>query len=205
MNKRILAGTIFIAAALTGNAHALSISGWGFKIGSIEALVDLKGIPNPDTKPTAVFLTLNLTEVEVLCLNPVNYNVAPGTAGSRIVYISSPVEPNEILEKGKVEDHLVSYDLSSGLDPETVRCNNKWTPIISSAAAKAFHATIKVQYCQDESCTDGLTKGEDVVGVSCVLNPVLREDADGLDDILGTDDDYAPVKGQEYECKQTTP
>ncbi|RPI71202.1 MAG: hypothetical protein EHM38_04215, partial [Geobacteraceae bacterium] len=155
MNIRFLAAGVFLIAAFSSNAYALSIAGWGFKIGSIEADLVLKGVPNPDVKPTLVTLHLILTDIEVLCLNPQSKNVAPGQAGIRSATVSEPITTEDKLseEQGKV-NKTVSYALM--LNAGEIACNNLWIPIPSSAAAKAFAATITFKY-------EDTTKNQDVI------------------------------------------
>jgi len=202
MNKRILAGTIFIAAAVAGNAHALSISGWGFKIGSVIATVNLQGVPNPTTQPTVAVVEATLDQIEYLCLNPNEFNVAPGTAGERTVYGTNQVDASEIQGKGKATVELV-FKIDG---PDAYPCvNPNWTYIEGSAAAKQITTTISYYFCSGDAKTDtdpcyddnGLTITEKRAGVVegvCTLNPVLRYDSYP----------YGPIPGQEYMCMETS-
>jgi len=205
MNIRLLSATAIIAVGFSSNAHALSISGWGFKIGSVVATIDLKGVPNPNTKPSIARVTATLDEIESYCLNPINFNVAPGVAGIRTVVGTNEVENAEITGRG-----TATVDITFEIDGTFSCVNPNWNYIEGSAAAKQI--TTRIEYflcsgdkndsdpCFDEIVVDGKTisiltveekRSGFVTGV-CALHPVLRGS------------NYLPISGQQYTCIETS-
>lgn len=196
MNIRYLAAGISLIAVFSSNAYALSIAGWGFSIGSVVASIDLKGVPNPTTQPTVAVVDATLDQIEFLCLNPSNYNVAPGSAGQRTVSGNSQVAPENIVGKGQAHVEI-TFEITG---PFTC-VNPNWTYLEDSVAAKQITTTISYYYCSgvdSDPCYDGNTltitdkKAGTVEGV-CTINPVLRNS------------DGTVVKGQPYTCMQTSP
>ena len=196
---RLLKVAFFVVAAASTSAYALSIAGWGFKVGSVVAKLDLRGVPNPTTKPTIAIVTATLDQIEYLCRNPNDYNVAPGSAGQLTVSGSNVVSPDEIVDKGKAYVEI-SFDI-----PAEFSCvNPNWTYIMDSAAAKLITARIAYHYCtgdaktDPEPCYEGNELTIDpnraaVVEGTCTLDPVLRNY------------DGTVVPGQGYICVQTSP
>lgn len=196
MNIRYFAVGAFLIAAFSGNAYALSIAGWGFKIGSVVALIDLRGVPNPTTQPTVAVVDATLDQIEFLCLNPSDYVVAPGSAGQRTVSGISQVTPENIVGKGQAH-----VEITFEIEGPFTCVNPNWTYLVDSAAAKQITTTISYYYCSgtdSDPCYDGNTltitdrKAGTVEGV-CTLNPVLRNS------------DGTVVKDQPYTCMQTSP
>jgi hypothetical protein len=197
MNIRLLSATAIIAVGFSTNAHALSISGWGFKIGSVVATIDLKGVPNPNTKPSIAVVDATLDEIETYCRNPQGFIVAPGVAGTRTVFGVNQVDGGEITGRG-----TATVEIEFIIDG-TDSCLNNWHYIEGSAAAKQITATIEYFLCSGEDiqspCFDATnnvltveTKRSGFVTGVCALHPVLR------------DDYYLPREGQQYTCIETS-
>lgn len=199
MKTKFLTTGIFLVAAFSTNAYALSIAGYGFKIGSVVAMLDLKGVPNPTTQPTVAVVDATLDQIEYLCRNPSDFNVAPGQAGQRTVFGSSQVAPENIVDKGKAHVEI-TFEI-----PGPFTCvNPNWTYIEDSAAAKQITARISYYFCSgdpktdSDPCYDGNTltitdKKAGTVEAVCTINPVLRNS------------DGTVVKDQPYTCMQTSP
>lgn len=198
MKSKFLTTGIFLIAAFSSNAYALQIAGWGFSTGSVDVRIDLKGVPNPTTQPTVAVVDAALDQVEYLCYNPVNFNVAPGEAGLRTVEVNQQVAPENITSNGKATV-LISFEI-----PGPFPCvNPNWTYIENSAAAKQISTTISYYYCNgtdpvnpcytDNTLTVSDKKAGSVQGV-CTLDPVLRDDTY-----------HYVLPKQTYTCTQTSP
>lgn len=197
INKKSAVFALSLLASV--GAHAGSISGWGFKIGSVDATINLKGVPNPTTKPTVAMVNATLDQIGFLCLNPSNYNVAPGQAAQRTVTGSSAVGIGNLTDNGQATVKL-SFEV-----PGPFTCvNPNWTYIPHSEAAQSLTVSISWYSCtgdpktDTEPCYDGNTLTispkpiSSVQGV-CSINPVLRNS------------DGTVVPGQPYSCTQTSP
>lgn len=198
MNIKIRSTMILILALASSSVFAWSIAGYNFKIGSVIATIDLKGVPNPVTKPTVATVDASLDQIEFLCVNPNNYNVAPGQAGQRTVSGNHAITSGDIVDKGKATVEL-SFDVTG---PFTC-VNPNWTYIEDSAAAKQLTVSISYYACSGDPkvdadpCYDGNdltieTKKAAIVEAICAINPVLRNS------------DHTVVKGQEYSCTTTS-
>lgn len=188
------------AAAIVMSQSAMAgISGWALKIGSIDVHVDLTGVGNPSTKPTITVVDAALDQIEYLCLNPSDFNVAPGGAGQRQVSGSDVIDAGNLLGKGKAV-----VDLSFEVPGPFTCVNPNWTYLPDSEVAKLVTVTIKWFACtgdvrtDTDPCYEGNTltieaaPKDQVTGV-CTVSPVLRN-ADGT-----------VVSGQVYSCVQTSP
>jgi hypothetical protein len=152
MHNRFLIPLALLIFSLGSNAHALTIAGWSVKTKSLDALYLLQGLPNTSVKPTVGVWTVDLKQIEYLCFNPKNFNVAPGVAGQRTVTLAEPVEPcNEAGPcpaegKGKGSLNFV-YDYGNSF----TCVNRNWVYIDKSAVAKEIKMTVDVYMCGGSS------------------------------------------------------
>jgi len=197
MRNRVLIPIVLIFFSLSSNAHALTISGWSVKIGSVDATFNLEGLPPTNIKPSVGVWNATLKQIEYLCFNPKNKNVAPGVAGQRSVTLAEPVAQDSGAEgrgKGRI-------DFVYKIEKDTFPCvNRNWWFIPETAAAKEIDMQVEVYTCGGSSSdpktacftSDGepWIQGEklDILILGCSLSSILRDEY-GL-----------PVKGQEYNC-----
>lgn len=197
MRTQFLIPITFFVAALSSNAYALKISGWGFSINSpLRATINLQGVPNPSSKPTIVVVDATLDEIEYFCVNPNNYNVAPGEAGSLTVMGTERVEDTDVTTNGQATVNLIF-----NIDGPYECVNPNWTYVDNTAAVKLVTVNLAYYECagdpkvDDDPCyLDGepwyeVNKKAGSASGVCTLDPVER-------------DPYTliPVPGQIYEC-----
>lgn len=202
MNIRFLKVALFLVATLSANAYAggwVYIAGMRVWVGSIHIELDLRGVPNPSTKPTIAIVDGVLDEIEYLCRNPNDYSVAPGSSGQRTIYGTDVLDSGNIVGKGQATVELV-FDV-----PGPFTCvNPNWTWVEGSEVAKKITATISTYLCTGDPRTDPdpcyegntLTIAEtpaDTRVIACTLDPVLRNY------------DGTVTEGQFYTCTQTSP
>lgn len=212
MKIRFLAASVLLLASFSSNTYALSLAGYVLKIGSLHAVVDLSGVPNPYTQPTIATGKATLDQIEYLCYNPSNFNVAPGQAGQRIFSSANQVDNSELNldQKGKATVDITFYK-DEGEDGgfETLGpypcVNPNWTYIPNSAVAKQLTVTLSYYFCapdwkgDDDPCYDSITGELDITDKKaltavavCTLDPERNPDGTVL-------------KGQVYACTQTSP
>ena len=200
-NKKVVLAVLVLTSLTALMAQAGRIGGWAFSYGSIDVHIDLSGVKNPSVKPSIALVDAQLDQIEFLCLNPNNFNVAPGSAGQRVVTGSDVIDSGNILGKGQG-----TVDLSFEIPGDFVCVNPNWTFIPGTEVAKVILTTISWYECSgdvkdpndtDGPCFDGnaLTVKDKIIdqveGV-CTLNPVLRH-ADGT-----------VIEGQAYVCVETS-
>jgi hypothetical protein len=176
--------------------QAGGIGGWGFRIGSVDAHVDLSGVGNPSKKPSITVVDAKLEEISFLCVNPTDKNVAPGSAAERTVSGSDVIDAGNLVGKGQA-----TVDLSFDVPGPFTCVNPNWTYIPHSEVAELLTVSIKWFACtgvDTDPCYDGneLTIAPqpiDSVSGICSVHPVLRNP------------DGSVVSGQPYDCTQTSP
>ena len=156
-------------------------------------------MPNPDKKPSIVIVNARLDQIEYLCRNPSDYNVAPGSAGERTVTGSDVISPDNIVSNGRAYVEI-TFEV-----PGPFTCvNPNWSYINDSVAAKLISATMSTYYCTGDPSTDSdpcfngneLTiydSPEATINTICTLDPILRNY------------DGTVVAGQSYTCTETSP
>ncbi len=157
----ILMGSLLLMA---GVAEARSISGWGWTCCSaMEGEIDMKGVPNPSSKPTVVLADAALGTIEILCRNPANNGVFNGNAFDAIVSDFKIVDDADLTGNGKATVS-VSYDLAGFEDP--AYCPNaNWEVLPDSPWLLDMTVSLKWYFCtgdDDTPCYDngGLTIGD---------------------------------------------
>jgi hypothetical protein len=201
-NKKMVMAVLVLTSLTALMAQAGRIGGWAFSYGSIDVHIDLSGVSgNYIKKASIAVVDAQLDQIEYLCLNPSNFNVAPGSAGQRTVSGSDVIDSGNILGKGQG-----TVDLSFEIPGDFVCVNPNWTFIPGTEVAKVILTTISWFACSgdvnDPSDTDGpcfdgntltvLERVIDQVEGVCTLNPVLRH-ADGT-----------VIEGQDYVCVETS-
>jgi len=182
MFKRLmLIGLLIVSAVVIfeTNAHAGSIAGFSFKCCSeVEGLIDLRGVPNPDTKPTVVIVGASFLAIEVLCLNPAGH-IVPGVPGQLKIATGNQVDKGDIVSRGRA---LVPVTLPFA-ETDATCVNSNWIP--NSAVVTDMLVTIQWFRCQGGDLTDNDpcfddttptigTTPVDSVTAECILDPVLR-------------------------------
>jgi len=178
MNTEVMAGTI---------------SGWGFKCcSSGTATIDLKGVPNPSTRPTIVVGNANLKKVEILCKNPANNGIFPGNSFDQQITDANILDGGDITGKGKATINLI-YPLN-GFEDSQFCVNPNWQVLPDSAWLIDIAVRLDWFECNGDA-TDGDPCTEDVNGVKvftidqtriidtknidCSVPPGSMRDADG--------------------------
>ena len=80
----------------------------GVHVSSIECILGIQSVPNPDTHPAAVQceVTVAAQSAEILCLNPNSREVRSGRLTRRVALLGEkPIDQNDITDKrrGKAE------------------------------------------------------------------------------------------------------
>jgi hypothetical protein len=197
-NRNVIGFIFFYFFAIS--AYAGSYGGYIIRTGSVDVHLDLKGVANPTTKPAINIVDGSLDQVEYLCVNPTNHNVAPGSAGQRTFSGSDVLDQGDIVGKGQgVVD--MSFQVLAGT-PSCV--NPNWSYLPKSEVAKSVSLTSKWYACTGDPkidadpCFEGnaLTiepKPIDTLQLVCGLSTVLRNG------------DGTAVPGQIYSCVKTSP
>lgn len=183
-------GALIAALVWSCGINAGSYGGYIIRTGSVDMQFDLKGAANPEKKPQIIAVSGSVDQIEYLCFNPSNFNVAPGSAGQRSLGAQGVVLTNaNFIGKGQATVSL-SYEV-----PPPFNCvNDNWTFIPDSEVAKSVSITANWYECTDETCLSYNTaRPIDTLQLVCGLSPVQRN-ADGT-----------VVKEQLYTCIDTTP
>jgi hypothetical protein len=187
MFKRlVLVGGLVVSviALLCIDVGAQSFNGGGwFGFSTLTGLIDLRGVPNPDSKPTIIVVDASLNQIEVLCRGPQGQLVA-GAATLRFV-LSHPVAAREVAKNGQA---TVEITFELGDAESNINCNNNWTVVQNSAAVTDMSVVLQVFRCTGNTKTDpapcvaddGTTltieaTPRDTFAQHCTLNPVLRD------------------------------
>ncbi len=190
MSRRVmLIGLLVLSAVvmLGTEASAQSFDGWGwFGFSEVTGVIDLRGVPNPDTKPTIVFVTATLNVVEVMCTNPNDMTgpAQPGNAGVREVSAANQVSPQEVVGRGQATV-TITFDL--GFAETNASCvNPNWNVVIGSAGVKDMSVKMEVFRCtgdvktDPDPCFEGTTltvdPAKDTVNLHCTLDPIDRDE-----------------------------
>jgi hypothetical protein len=162
----------------------------GVHVSSIECILGIQGVPNPDTHPAAVRceVTVAAQSAEILCLNPNGREVQPVRLTRRVALIGEkPIDQNDITDKrrGKAEVTVTVPD-DSLLNPEFC-INRQWIPEI--ALIRELTAKFSVHECVGPAEDPCLVLGTpaSTVDAHCVLPAVFNFD-------------NLPPPGTPYEC-----
>lgn len=114
--------------------------------------VDLTGVPNPSTKPTAVVGTAQNVSIEIACLNPAGNGISPGNAFIQQLVDESTINLSDITGKGKATVFLL-YPLD-GYEQSQYCVNPNWSVVPNSAWL--LNTTIRVDwfYCNGDATND---------------------------------------------------
>lgn len=121
----------------------------GFKCCSAATVtVDLKGVPNPSTKPTAVIGTVQNANIEIACKNPANNGIFPGAAFATTILDQDVLDLSDITGKGTARIDLLfplnSYEV-------VANCTNQnWIPIVDSAFILRTELLLQWYHCSGE-------------------------------------------------------
>lgn len=122
---------ISLAAILGTEAKAHyvpTLSGWGWH--SVQCNVDLKGVPNPSTKPAVVECVVSTALVEILCQNPAGHDVQPGQPAIQMTLIAQhQIEDKNITDKKKGKAHVEVLVPDDSLLKSEFCVNPNWIPI----------------------------------------------------------------------------
>jgi hypothetical protein len=168
---------VFSAVAMITTDANAQISGWFFRgYSEVTGVIDLRKVKNPDVFPQAVTVEGSLNFIEVICINPQDKTVLPGNAGSQVIPTTGvPITSEDVTDRDK---NLATVEIVFGgpqlaaaeaFAEENNVCNNLWTVVEGSAAAKQLSLTI--------AWTELRKSGEvvrDSVDLSCTINPILR-------------------------------
>jgi hypothetical protein len=161
-----IALAVIASAALAGVAQAhyvYTFSGWLYH--DVLCNGELKSVPNPDSHPAFVQCTLGGSTapvvVEVLCENPTNHDVQPGSAAIQTSFTAFGELNASNVDKKKGRAALAVEVLADGAlltfvqnDPGTFCVNHNWHPI--AVLIRSFPTQMKTWACtlKDESLCD---------------------------------------------------
>ena len=161
--------------ALTTHANAAFI---GFSIrgySELTAVINLNEVKNLKFDQE-VTIAGSLNFIEVLCLNPQTFAVMPGNAGSAEIATTQAVTQADLTDRQGNKATLTIHfggDVLAAVEQEAQDagvCNNLWTVLEGSAAAKSLSLTLS----QNRVTNQGFVV-VDSVDIICTLNPILRE------------------------------
>lgn len=198
MFKRLMLIALAISVVAMSGTHANAqfFDGWGwFGFSALRGEIDLSKVPNPGSKPRIVFVQGILSSIEVICLNPANYNVAPGNAGTRAATGQTAISGDNITDRKRGLAHVTVFLGGTELAAAeaTATCvNPNWSVVAGSAAPKQVSLTMKIFGCIPESKQDpepcfndvngdgnsitiDLTVNPDSVKLLCTLDSVARD------------------------------
>lgn len=189
----MMMGLLAVSAigAVTTNANAAFI---GFAIrgySELTAVIDLNEVKNLKFDQ-AVTIEGSLNFIEVLCLNPQTFAVVPGSAGSREVATTQAVTRGDLTDRaGNKATVTITFagDVLTAAEQTPGICNNQWTVLEGSAAAKSLSLTLS----QERVSNQGLVV-IDSVDVNCTLNPILRNTDESSPDF------GKPLHDQVFAC-----
>jgi len=167
----LLLGSIVISStAQAGKSYF--INGIWVTFGSIDIEADMKGIKNPDVKPSIVAVDAELEQLDFYCLNPTSKTISPGESADRELSGIFPINSSAVLtDVGKTTVKL-SFD---NPEPTPADCvNPNWTPIPESVIASLVSIQLTYLDCPAADGTDANTCTDIVNGVEVI-------DADLLD------------------------
>ncbi len=155
---------------LVGNAEARGISGWAWSCCSaMEGDIELKGVPNPNTKPTIVLADAAFGTVEILCRNPADNGVFNGTAFDAIVSDFKILEDTDLTGNGKASVSI-SYDLAGFEDPAYCP-NDNWDVLEDSPWLLDMTVSLKWYFCTGDD-TGGSDPCYDSSGLTIEDKPI---------------------------------
>ena len=160
----------------------------GVHVSSIECILGIKSVPNPDTHPAAVQCVVTTALTEILCLNPNGREVRSGRLTRRVALVAQEaIDQRDITDKrrGKAEVKVLVPD-DPLLNPEFC-INPQWIPI--DALIRELTAVFNVYECVGPAENPCLVLGTlaSTVEADCILPAEFNFD-------------NLPPPGTPYEC-----
>ena len=185
---------------LSLNAQALTFANKTFTIGSIDSDIYITGVGNLDKKPALLFYDYTIDTVQYLCLNPSNFNVAPGSAGQRSISQTATLTAANLEGKGKARV------LDATEIPGPFTCvNPNWTFLPDSEVAVTFSINLKYYLCTGDVKTDSEPCFDDAMKPTIEASPALVEKSVCSISNPLRNSDGTVVKGQVYTCMNVAP
>jgi len=184
LKRLILIGAFLIGIVISSGfeANAGTISGWSYRCCShFTGDIDLKGVPNPDSKPTVVIALMTL-QLESVCRNP-----AGGSFSTQVIHFLRTVQQplsaiqGTVGSNGKITVHVdVNLeDLVS--DADCTNGSGAWQVLDNSTGVTAAGIHQDWYYCTTSDCsTYNPSKPIDSANIACtLLNPPFQRNTDG--------------------------
>ncbi len=171
---------VFIAVLCVGlmaiwgpdaNAYPPSLSGWSFKVGSVDASTLWTGVGNFDLKPTDIVITLSSIDLKLYAINPGGNTGGVGVPFSLTAPVAGTDSISPISKNGKYASLIVFPDnVFIGLiDPALlaqVLPNPNWTLDPNHVDVTHFRALIQGFTDISDRC-ENYYIGNTVVSTSC--------------------------------------
>lgn len=197
-----ISAALLLIAGLTCSlsSHALTFANKTFKIGSIDSDIYITGVGNLDRKPALLFYDYSIDSVQFLCLNPNNFNVAPGSAGKREISKTATLTAANLEGKGKAR----VFDITEIPGPFTC-VNPNWIFLPDSEVALTFSVNLKYYLCTGDVKTDLEPCFDDAMNPTVETQPALIEKTVCSITNPLRNGDGTVVKGQLYSCMDVAP
>ncbi len=195
MVRTIMTVGLLVASALSALATNADAGFLGFGIkgySELTAVVDLNEVRNLKFDQE-VTITGSLNFIEVICLNPQDKSVTPGNAGTQTVATTQAVTRADLTDRaGNKATVVITFagDELALAEQTPGACNNLWTVVPGSAAAKSLSLTLT----QERLSNQGLVV-VDTLNVICTLNPILRHP-----ESAGPGLAFTPLHDQVFTC-----
>jgi hypothetical protein len=170
-------------------AGTVTIGGYVRHVSSLACGITVKGVPNPDTNPSALICTATITLVEFLCENPTNHQVSPGSSARRIVVVGTDDFSADDIEKkkgtGTAEAHIETDLIVTNED-----CvNPNWHVLPDTIIVQTLQAQFDTVECADDACSSFVVAYRELR--DCALPGKFG---------YGKKEDGAPPENTEYNC-----
>lgn len=208
--KLLLIGVFCISVmALVGTeakAYPPGLGGWGacpWCSPALTVTTDWVGIANTDLKPTEVWLTLNLTSVEIVVLNPGGEDGGIGVPFCSDIILTQSASITDVPLRGKGRYELPFYFTSQEIldalewagcyDPKWKLPNENWEliVIVHEFDARIQGFTDMNGRCEGDSNEYNCTESDMEEVVHAIGDCIITYDGDG-----------EPVLGVPYHCTE---
>lgn len=176
MSRRILwiaALCIALAAlwSVPAQAYPPSLSGWSFKVGSVDASTIWTGVGNFDLKPTDIVVTLKNVDLRLYAVNPGSNTGGVGVPFRLTTPVSGTDSISPILKNGKYASTIVFPDsvFTAAIDPSLLQQalpNPNWTVDPNRVDVLRFRGIVQGFTDVGDRC-EGYYAGATTVDSSC--------------------------------------
>jgi hypothetical protein len=177
-------------------AGTVIVGGYVRHVSSLEGGITVKGVPNPDTNPSALVFTATITRVRFQCENPANNQVAPGQSADRTVIAGiAPFDEGNINKKKGTGTAAVHLDTDFVVTNEDC-VNPNWFVVPESIFVEELSAKFETVECtgpDSDPCSSTVLAYEELR--DCVLSGNYG---------YGKKENGTPPPGTLYDCLLTS-